>query len=72
MEWLVSFKRTLSPAEVQSILDRSGSMAGNSPPVPLGEDEQVVSVSGPPDLPRRLGGDDRVLKISPNSTMTLY
>jgi hypothetical protein len=72
MEWLITFRKSVSPEEMARILDDSGCSAELDPPIPLGEDEQVVSVSGPADLPRRLKAEEAVLGVNPNSTLTLY
>ena len=72
MDWLVSIRKSASPEQVRDLLARAGCVAEDAPPIPLGDDEQVVSVSGPPDLPARLENDERVVKVSPNSGLTLY
>ena len=72
MDWLITFKKSISADELERILAQSGCTAEESPPIPLGEDEQVISVTGPPDLPRRLQPEEGILKVSPNSPLTLY
>jgi hypothetical protein len=72
MEWLVTFKKHVAADDIHRVLAGSGAEAEDAPPIPLGDDEQVVSARGPADLPRRLEADARVVSVHPNSEMTLY
>lgn len=72
MDWLVTFTKDIPPEEMKRILAQGGCTEDLSPPIPLGENEQVVSTTGPADLPTRLRDERGVLKVSPNSSLTLY
>lgn len=71
MKWLVTTKATVSKAEVEKRLKQWGCEVEEAP-IPLDADEMVFAVSGPGDLPDRIEGDDAILKVSPNSELTLY
>jgi len=72
MEWLVTFRSGMHSDEIRRVLAESGCAAGEVSPVPLGDSEQVVAAQGPADLPRRLESQDGVVKVYPNSSLTLY
>ncbi len=65
-------KADVSLEELERKLVEWGCEQTVSPPIPLGDDEQVIEVSGPPDLPSRVRSEDSIIKVSPNSPMTLY
>jgi hypothetical protein len=71
MDWLITFKRTRTSEDIGDVLARFGVSVPDAP-IPLGEDEWVVAVAGPRDLPTRLQSEPSILKVSPNSTQTLY
>lgn len=72
MDWLVTIKRGAPAAEIERELLRSGCAAIEAPPIPSGDDEQVVAVTGPKDLPARLQGAPGIVGVHPNSALTLY
>lgn len=72
MDWLVTFRSSVAPEEMRRVLEQSGCAADEVPPVPLDGGEHVVSAQGPPDLPQRLALQEGVVKVSPNSSLTLY
>jgi hypothetical protein len=72
MDWLVTFRKHVAKDDIQRVLAGYGAEAEDAPPIPLGDDEQVVSARGPADLPRRLEADERVVSVHPNSGLTLY
>lgn len=72
MEWLVTAKSDTRLEELEARLARWGGKLAGRPPVPLGDDEQVIEVTGPADLPSKAQADDCIIKVSPNSPMTLY
>lgn len=73
MKWLVTFKKLVGRekivAQLQSVrceiltVDR---------PVPLGDDEEVLSVEGPANLPELTEPFKSTMKLYPNSKMTKY
>jgi hypothetical protein len=72
MEWLITLQRDVDVDEIDAMLSQWGSERNDSPPIPLGDSEQAIEVSGPRDLPQKAQADPRVVKVSPNSTLTLY
>lgn len=72
MDWLITFKNSVDTDEIAHVLTEAGCAVDVGSPIPLGETEQVVTAEGPSNLPDRLRDDDRVLKVSPNSSLTLY
>lgn len=72
MEWLITLKKELDLDQIDSLLAQWGCERSETPPVPLGDGEQVIEVSGPRDLPQKVTSEKRVLKVSPNSPLTLY
>jgi hypothetical protein len=73
MDWLVTVD---SSADLQQLKGRLAELGcgglENAAPIPLGDNEQVIEVSGPPDLAARAGRLPGVRKVSPNSRMTYY
>ncbi len=71
MEWLITTK---ADADLEALKARCAEwgceLTGS--PIPLGDGEQVIEVSGPADLPEKAQDEALVLKVSPNSPMTLY
>ncbi len=72
MEWLITTKANANLEELEAKLAEWGSRRTGLPPIPLGDDEQVIEVSGPADLPRKAQDEDLIVKVSPSSPMTLY
>lgn len=72
MEWLVTTKRDTNLEELESKLAGWGYERTGLPPVPLGDDEQVIEVSGLADLPSKAQDEGSIVKVSPSSPMTLY
>jgi hypothetical protein len=73
MNWLVTVEKGKKQGEIDALLRSWGcERDAENPPIPIGEDEEVISVTGPCDLPQKAKGERRVRKVSPNSTMTLY
>jgi hypothetical protein len=72
MEWLVTTKARKGLSELESKLAQWGCELTGTPPIPLGDDEQVIEVSGPRDLPEKARQDPDIIKVSPNSPITLY
>ncbi len=73
MDWLLTVKKQVPPDEIDALLASWGcERDAEIPPVPLGDDEQVIAVTGPRDLPQMAAHEVRVRKVSPNSPLTLY
>jgi hypothetical protein len=72
MEWLITTKANANLKELEARLAEWGCERTGLRPIPLDDDEQVIEVSGPADLPRKVQGEDPIIKISPSSPMTLY
>lgn len=73
MNWLITTKVTNNLTVFDSKLSTWGAeLMCDAPPIPLGDDELVVQVRGPRDLPQKVAADDSILLISPNSTLELY
>lgn len=72
MEWLITAKANANLEELEAKFAEWGCERTGLPPIPLDDDEQVIEVSGPADLPRKVQGEDPIIKVSPNSPMTLY
>ena len=72
MEWLLTVKSDVSLDQIDALLAGTGYTRTDTPPIPLGDDEQVIEVSGPRGLSDIVESEDWVLRVSPNSTMTYY
>ena len=59
-------------AKLRKDVEAEGGVVGDSPPVPLDPDEQVVEVEGPDDLPEKLTRHPAVHKMSPDSDVELF
>jgi len=71
MEWLITTKVT-NLEELEAKLAEWGCERTGLPPIPLGDDELVIEVSGPADLSKKVRDEDPIIKVSPSSPMTLY
>jgi hypothetical protein len=72
MQWLITTKANTNLEELESRLAEWGCERTGSPPIPLGEEEQVIEVSGPANLPEKVRREGLNLKVNPSSSMTLY
>jgi len=73
MKWLVTTPKGIDVGRLIERLSAFGCTADpDLAPIPLDDNEQVIEVDGPKDLPARASGESQILKVSPNSEMTLY
>jgi hypothetical protein len=73
MKWLVTTERKLDEAKLDQALGRAGAhLVEQQASVPLGQNEQVWEVEGPPNLDRKLAGVEPIKEVYPSSDMTLY
>lgn len=70
-KWLITTKTCVDPAQLNSKLSALGCQQ-TSPPIPLDDNEQVIEVEGPNDLPAKAESEVEILKINPSSDMELY
>lgn len=72
MRWLVSVRAGTDLRRLLSRLEALGcSSEEGQTPVPV-DDQQVIEVEGPRDLPRLARAERDIVKINPSSEMTLY
>jgi hypothetical protein len=73
MRWLVTTGSGMSIEALRQFLSPLGAEpAADAEPVPLGDDEQVVAVEGPRDLPARAAATPEIHAVHPDSEMQLY
>lgn len=73
MEWLVTFRNDVSNDVATNVLTTLVcEIAPNASFVPLGENERVISVEGPRDLPEKAKAHSEIVKVYPSSTMRPY
>lgn len=72
MQWLITTRANANLEELESRFAEWGCERTGSPPIPLSEEEQVIEVSGPTNLPEKVRSEGLNLKVSPSSPMTLY
>ena len=73
MKWLVTTERRLDEATLDRALGSVGArLVDRQAPVPLGPEERVWEVEGPPNLDHRLAGVAEIREVSPSSDLTLY
>ena len=73
MKWLVTIPAGLDIKRVRAKLSALGCSADDDQePIPLDNNEQVIEVEGPRDLPKRAAREHEILKVSPSSDLTLY
>ena len=72
MEWLITTKANANLEELEAKFAKWGCERTGLPPIPLGDDEQVIEVSGPANLPKKVHDQGSVVKVSPSSPMELY
>lgn len=70
-KWLVTLKKEVGLNQLDKVLKKHNCERSDSMPIPLGDDEQVVAVSGPPDLPQKLQENPGIINVYPNSDFTL-
>ncbi|MGL6095677.1 MAG: hypothetical protein ACRC7O_07775 [Fimbriiglobus sp.] len=68
--WLVSYDKAIGQHQAIRHLESLGCETGSdTAPIPLGATEEAIAVTGPDDLPRRLGnGTVAGMAAFPNST----
>ena len=73
MQWLLTVPADVDLDELARRLIPLDAELSSEPPVPMGNDEQVLGATGPRDLPDRVREAGLpVSKVSPDSGMTLY
>ena len=72
MQWLITTKADTNLEELESRLAELGCERTGSLPISLGEEEQVIEVSGLANLLKKVRSEGLNLKVSPSSPMTLY
>ena len=73
MRWLITTTLDASLKAIEKRLTALDTQLDHDiPPVPLGEDEQVIAVVGPSDLSQRIANDESILGIYPDSEYELY
>jgi hypothetical protein len=70
-KWLVTLKKDAKLEHLDEALEQLNCERSDEEAIPLGDDEQVVAVSGPADLPQKLESNDDVIAVYPNSDFTL-
>lgn len=72
MRWLVTFSKSVTPDERKKVLtDMACQVDGEAEPVEI-DDDVVIEVEGPSDLPERGRSVPVVKAIHPSSEYTLY
>lgn len=72
MEWLITVKDKVDQTKLAQALRELGcERRVEEPPVPLGENEVAIAVSGPSDLPQRAARKRLIKAVHPNSEMEL-
>lgn len=69
-QWLLTVKSDVEWEKLESELKEIGGQRTGPEAVPLDENEMVVAVEGPDDLPEKLQGNENVLSIATNSELT--
>jgi hypothetical protein len=72
MYWLITFDKELDAKQLDELLLKWEAERTDMPSIPLDDDEIVIEVSGPKDLPRKIASEKGVLKVSPSSSYTFY
>lgn len=73
MKWLVVFNRRIDRETLQKQLrDHHCEILADDRSMSVGEEEEVLSVEGPANLPRLAESFEGTLKIYPNSRMGAY
>lgn len=73
MDWLITVKADADLEQLRIKLTAYGcEIARNLAPIPLEDNEQVIEIVGPSDLPQKVAGDDSILGVFPNSELTLF
>jgi hypothetical protein len=70
-KWLVTLKKDAKLEKLDKALEQLNCERNDEEAIPLGDDEQVVAVSGPADLPQKLESNSDVIAVYPNSDFTL-
>ena len=73
MRWLVTVKKTTDLKKIMDVIrGYGGEPDHDQQPVPLGNAELVIQVSGSAELETKLKSVDDVIDVFPDSEMTLY
>jgi hypothetical protein len=73
VKWLLTVSSDVDADAAAARLEEVGATVEYGP-VPMDQDDQVLEVDGPADLPSRLAaeGEPWVKQVSPNSEQSLY
>jgi hypothetical protein len=73
VKWLLTVSRAVDDSTASDRLAKHGATV-EFDPIPLDDDDKVLEVDGPADLPNRLAADDEdwVKRVSNNSEQELY
>ncbi|RMH22950.1 MAG: hypothetical protein D6696_02140 [Acidobacteria bacterium] len=73
MRWLLTLRRDVDRQDLDARLADWGCRpSDDAEPIPLGEDEQVLAVEGPDDLPDRTRDEELVREVFPDSEMSYF
>jgi hypothetical protein len=72
VDWYITTKADANLEELEAKFAEWGCERTGLRPIPLDRDEQVIEVSGPADLPKKVHDKDPIIKVSPNSPPSKY
>lgn len=73
MRWLITINLDADLDELGGRLAALGIQVDSaSPPIPLGENEQVIGADGPANADQKLAGDQAIIGVYPDSEYELY
>jgi len=71
-DWYITTKANANLEELEAKLAEWGCERTGLRPIPLEGGEQVIEVSCPADLPKKVHDSDPIIKVSPNSPPSKY
>jgi len=73
MKWLVTFKKQIDRKKIlEQLSSLQCEVVTSDHPIPLGTDEETMSVEGPNDLAKLAEPFSSLIKVYPNSKMSAY
>lgn len=73
MRWLITTKINIDHQQLIAKLSHFNCYpVDDRPPIPLGNDEQVIEVEGSHNLSQILETNEEIIEVNPCSEMTLY
>ncbi len=70
--WLITVSIESEPESIEEALNELGAEMSGADPVPMGDDELAITITGPADLPSKVAPGSVIKAVYPSSDLTLF